>query len=116
MGFRFQKRLRIMPGLTLNLSKRGVSASIGTRGARVTYGHGQKRTTVGLPGSGLSYTATEKIASTKTRRTPKRRLLATEQARPPRPLQANEHESGLSLRTRILLAACVGIVAWIMLP
>lgn len=55
MGFRFQKRLRIFPGLTLNLSKKGVSTSIGVRGARITRGHGKTRVTVGIPGSGLSH-------------------------------------------------------------
>lgn len=57
MGFRFQKRVRIFPGVTLNFSKSGVSTSFGGRGARVTVGHGKTRATVGLPGSGLSYTA-----------------------------------------------------------
>jgi hypothetical protein len=57
MGFRFQKRIKLLPGLTLNLSKKGVSTSLGVTGARVTYGHGRRRTTVGLPGSGLSNTS-----------------------------------------------------------
>lgn len=56
MGFRFQKRLKIMPGVTLNLSKSGVSTSVGTKGARATFGHGKTRTTLGIPGSGLSHT------------------------------------------------------------
>ena len=56
MGTRFQKRVKIFPGVTLNLSKSGVSASIGVKGARKTFGHGKTRTTVGLPGTGLSYT------------------------------------------------------------
>ncbi len=56
MGFRFQKRVRILPGVTLNFSKSGVSTSFGVRGARITKGHGKTRVTVGLPGSGLSYT------------------------------------------------------------
>ena len=56
MGFRFQRRIRILPGLRLNLSKSGISTSIGVRGAHVTVGRGQARTTVGLPGTGLSYT------------------------------------------------------------
>ena len=55
MGFRFQKRITIFPGLKINLSKRGVSASVGVRGAQITKGHGQTRLTVGLPGSGLSH-------------------------------------------------------------
>jgi hypothetical protein len=56
MGFRFQRRIRLFPGVRINLSKSGVSTSIGTRGAHVTVGHGQTRETVGLPGTGLSYT------------------------------------------------------------
>lgn len=52
---RFQKRIKILPGITLNLSRKGVSTSLGATGARVTYGHGQKRTTVGLPGTGISH-------------------------------------------------------------
>src|ERR1700676_3805926 len=35
MGFRFRKRLRIFPGLWLNLSKKGGSLSVGGRGATV---------------------------------------------------------------------------------
>ncbi|MBS0396467.1 MAG: DUF4236 domain-containing protein, partial [Proteobacteria bacterium] len=38
MGFRFQRRVRILPGLRLNLSKSGVSASVGGRGAWLTFG------------------------------------------------------------------------------
>lgn len=56
MGFRFQKRIKVLPGITLNFSKKGVSASAGVKGARTTVGHGQTRMTVGLPGSGLSQT------------------------------------------------------------
>lgn len=62
MGFRFQKRIRIAPGISLNLSKSGISTSIGARGARMTFGHGKSRSTVGLPGTGLSYTTTTRSA------------------------------------------------------
>jgi Protein of unknown function (DUF4236) len=61
MGFRFRRSIRILPGLRLNLGKRGASVSIGGRGAHITVGHGQVRETVGLPGSGLSYTATQGV-------------------------------------------------------
>lgn len=57
MAFRFQKRIKLIPGVTINLSRRGVSTSVGATGARVTIGHGQTRTTVGLPGSGISHTS-----------------------------------------------------------
>jgi len=57
MGLRFQKRIRLAPGLTLNVSKRGVSLSVGRRGATLNVGApGGPRATVGMPGSGLSYT------------------------------------------------------------
>jgi len=58
---RFQKRIKILPGVTANLSRKGVSTSLGVTGARVTYGHGEKRTTVGLPGTGISHSEIERI-------------------------------------------------------
>ena len=57
MGFRFQKRIKILPGITINLSKSGLSTSLGPRGAKVTLGHGKTRTTIGIPGSGISQTS-----------------------------------------------------------
>lgn len=55
MGFRFRKSIRILPGVRLNLSKSGVSTSIGGRGATINVGKKGVRGTVGLPGTGLSY-------------------------------------------------------------
>ena len=57
MGLRFQRRLTIVPGVRLNFSKSGVSTSLGVRGAHLTIGK-TPRVTVGLPGSGLSWTET----------------------------------------------------------
>ncbi|MGD0884909.1 MAG: DUF4236 domain-containing protein [Thermodesulfovibrionales bacterium] len=65
MGFRFFRRFRILPGITLNLSRSGPSVSIGPRGMKVTYGPKGKRQTVGLPGTGLFYTETEKYDAAK---------------------------------------------------
>lgn len=58
--FRFRRSIRVLPFLRLNIGKRGVSTSIGGRGAHITVGHGKVRETVGIPGTGLSYTATHK--------------------------------------------------------
>ncbi len=58
MGFRFSRRIRLLSGLRLNLSKSGVSTSVGGRGAWLTFGKRGTRATVGLPGTGLSYTTT----------------------------------------------------------
>jgi hypothetical protein len=58
MGFRFNRRIRIriLPGVRINLGKSGVSTSIGGRGAWLTFGRRSTRATVGLPGTGLSCT------------------------------------------------------------
>ena len=56
MGLRFQKRIRILPGVYINLSKTGVSASVGGKGSTVNIGSSGKRmVTFGIPGTGLSY-------------------------------------------------------------
>ena len=55
MGFRFQKRLSILPGVRINLSKGGVSTSLGPRGADVNIGRDGVTTNAGIPGTGLSY-------------------------------------------------------------
>ena len=55
MGFRFQKRLSILPGVRINLSKGGVSTSLGPRGADVNIGKNGITTNAGIPGTGLSY-------------------------------------------------------------
>lgn len=58
MSFRFWRRIRIAPGVTLNLSKSGGSLSFGPRGAKFTIGPRGKRATMGIPGTGLFYTTT----------------------------------------------------------
>ena len=55
MSFRFQKRIRLFKGLTLNLSKTGASWTIGGRGASVNLRDGKATGNVGIPGTGLSY-------------------------------------------------------------
>jgi hypothetical protein len=59
LGFRFYRRVRILPGVRVNLSKSGASLSIGGRGAWFTIGPKGKRATFGLPGSGLYWTKSE---------------------------------------------------------
>ena len=61
MGFRFRKTIKLLPGLRLNLSKSGVSASVGKAGATVNISDKGVRGTVGLPGTGISYT--ERLSS-----------------------------------------------------
>lgn len=55
MGWRFQKRKRLLPGLTLNLGKRSASVSVGPRGAKVSAGTRGLGATLSLLGTGLAY-------------------------------------------------------------
>jgi hypothetical protein len=55
VGFRFQKRISILPGVRINLSKSGVSTSLGPRGADVNIGKDGVTANAGIPGTGLSY-------------------------------------------------------------
>jgi hypothetical protein len=51
----------LLRGVTVNLGRRGVtSVSLGVRGAHLTIGPHGRRATIGLPGSGLSYTVYER--------------------------------------------------------
>lgn len=57
MGFRFRKSFKTGPFRT-TVSKSGISHSIGTKGIRVTKtANGSLKTTVSIPGSGISYTS-----------------------------------------------------------
>lgn len=67
MGLRFRKSVSLGKGLRLNFGKKGVSVSAGVRGAHVTYSTtGRKTTSVGIPGTGISYVKSEKIGGKKT--------------------------------------------------
>ncbi|MGE4430518.1 MAG: DUF4236 domain-containing protein [Sphingobium sp.] len=55
MGWRFRRTVRIAPGIRVNISKSGFSTSLGGRGASVNFGPRGVRQTVGMPGTGLSF-------------------------------------------------------------
>ncbi len=58
MSIRFFRRIKIAPGVSLNLSKSGGSVSVGPRGTKMTVGTSGKRITAGIPGTGVYYTRT----------------------------------------------------------
>ena len=67
MGFRFRKSIKIAPGVRINLTKKGLSSlSVGKRGATVNVGKKGTRGTVGIPGSGLSYSTYKSHNKSKT--------------------------------------------------
>lgn len=58
MGFRFRKSLKLGKGVRLNLGKRGVtSTSIGGKGVTLNLGKSGSKTTLNIPGTGVSYTS-----------------------------------------------------------
>lgn len=68
MGFRFRKSFKIAPGVKFNVGKKGVGVSVGGKGFRTSVNtSGRRTTTVGIPGTGLSYTTT--TSSSKKKRT-----------------------------------------------
>lgn len=59
---RYYRRIRLLPGLRLNLSKGGASLSMGGRGAWYTVSRGgRRRTTVGIPGTGVYVTRVSRV-------------------------------------------------------
>jgi len=58
MAIRFRKSMTIFPGIRINLSKSGISTSVGPRGATINLRGGKRRLTTGIPGTGISHTQT----------------------------------------------------------
>ena len=58
MGWRLFRSLKIAPGVRLNMGKRGLSVSLGGHGLTTNISRRGRRTTVGIPGTGVSYSET----------------------------------------------------------
>lgn len=70
MGFRFRRSIKIAPGIRLNVNKKSTGLTIGPGGAKYTLNtRGRKRMMVGLPGTGLSYTAASSRRNSSTPKT-----------------------------------------------
>jgi len=54
MALRFRKSFKVAPGVRINLSKSGVSTSVGGKGITANLSKRGTRVTTGIPGSGLS--------------------------------------------------------------
>ena len=67
MSFRFSKRIKIAPGIKLNVSTKGVSTTVGPKGMSVNVGKKGAYLNAGLPGTGIS--SRTKIASANTSNT-----------------------------------------------
>lgn len=59
MGFRFRKSFKIAPGVKVNFNKKSAGVTFGGKGFHYTVNSKGKRTkTVGIPGTGMSYSTT----------------------------------------------------------
>ena len=57
MPFRFRRTFKILPGVKINLSKGGMSVTVGPRGYHLNFGKQGIRQTIDFPGAGLSHTS-----------------------------------------------------------
>jgi len=57
MPVRIRKTFTLFPGVKVNLSKGGMSISVGRKGFTLNFSKHGVRQTTGLPGSGISHTS-----------------------------------------------------------
>ncbi|MGL4873469.1 MAG: DUF4236 domain-containing protein, partial [Clostridium sp.] len=66
MGFRMKKSFKIAPGIRMNLGSKSMGISVGTKGCRTSFNSRTGITsTVGIPGTGLSYSINNRTAKSK---------------------------------------------------
>ena len=88
MGLRFRRSVKICDGLKLNFGKTGMSMTVGSGPFKKTFNtNGNVTTTVGLPGTGIYWTETERRGSRNNRRTQ-----TPQQTRSPRLSQESEYQ------------------------
>lgn len=67
MALRIRKSIKIAPGVRINISKSGVSTSLGVKGATANLSKRGTRITTGIPGTGISssklYGAGKKVSA-----------------------------------------------------
>ena len=69
MGFRFRKSFKVGPGVKLNIGKKSAGVSVGGKGFRTSVNSsGRKTTSVGVPGTGLSYVSSSSGSSSSKRK------------------------------------------------
>lgn len=53
MAWLYRKRVKVAPGVYMNISKNGISTSVGVRGASMTFGKNGTYLNTGIPGTGF---------------------------------------------------------------
>ena len=55
MGWSFHKSIRILPGVRVNLSRRGIGVSLGPKGLKLNIGPTGPGLHASIPGTGVRY-------------------------------------------------------------
>lgn len=117
MGLLFRKRIKILPGVTLNLSKSGVSATIGRKGMSVSLGRRGAYLNAGIPGSGIySRTRLDKASSRRkgkdATKTQTDRTISGVDARTSSP-PSNPSKTPADPGSAVALLKCIALIAFI---
>lgn len=109
MGFRFRKSVNVGP-VRFTASKSGISTSFGGKGARVTKtASGRTRTTLSVPGTGISYVS--ESGSKKKKAAKVSNAAATNKTAQPVPVATTAAPmTAASVRSLGVLILCAGIV------
>lgn len=100
MAFTFRKRIKLLPGVHLNVGKKGLSVSAGVRGLRVTRGGGRTTMSAGLPGTGIGVRRSVADVRTEARASPD-----APPAAPSKAATATAWLLGLTLRVIAIMCA-----------
>lgn len=108
MPLRFRRTFNVLPGVRVNVSKHGISTTVGPRGMHLTFNRYGVRQDVGIPGTGLSE-ASYLVKSN-------RRAAAEEEAR--RHVQSIHHGEGVGCHLPgcgclALLLVIVGVLVYL---
>jgi hypothetical protein len=102
MGFRFRRSFKVAPGVRVNVGKKSVGISAGVRGARIsTNSRTGTQATVGLPGTGLSYS--QKIGGKAPQRQSPQAALTN---------SATNSANNANLQNRHLVQISANVVRW----
>lgn len=113
MGFKFRKSKKILPGVRLNFSKKGMGVSFGGKHARYSISPTGRRTTSFKIAPGLTYSTSsggkKRKSSPKTRRTPSKRT-PSPRVEFTRPSTPPAEKKRLSPTAKSIIAIAAGIV------
>ncbi|MDA8441875.1 MAG: DUF4236 domain-containing protein [Peptococcaceae bacterium] len=99
MGYRFRRSIKLGGGFRLNLSKSGIGISGGVKGARFSVGPRGTRTTLSVPGTGMSYVSEKRFKTGPANHTSKQQV-SLKSARVARPYKG----------TRWLVGVVIGLI------